>query len=342
MPEFITSNPAQEAFERGQKLHTEEMQARQQMDANALAQVENRAAAPSRLRQIEANADLAGTNARVARETAPYKIGGARLSYETAGQLAPVKVEEAQLGLRRVRADTGIAELQGFFKSLELLNAGDVEGARHVARQTGQEIPEPIIKSSTLRQQVTRLAEEAETRYPNSPRRQQEYLTAATQGLVDEIQGQQNRQDPAYPYNVPGAPMPAETSTDKDRRPLQFEVIRDAARALGYDETTSFNLARGQKPTTESEIINMARQLTTIEMPSSDFRTRPEDRRARLEEIVDELRSTLGGQAVPAQRAAPPVQGDLTAQEFVEGQTATNPRTGEQVIFQGGQWVPLQ
>lgn len=74
------------------------------------------------------------------------------------------------------------------------------------------------------------------------------------------------------------------------RRPFQFEVIRDAYKQLGYSDEDATNIAAGRKPPRDVELVNLSRHLTTMEMPSTDMRFKPEQRRARQEEILQGLR----------------------------------------------------
>lgn len=318
MVDFIRDNPATEAFQRGERNQRERLAAEQQIKAQRLQNAFTAESMPSRLRTINARADTA----------------------ETGTQIADAR-------LRSANAGADMAELNGFFKSLDLLNAGDVESAKIVAAQTGQEIPDFIIENATLRQQVTALAQQAQQFYPNRPQAQKQFMEAATQGLNDEIVGQQNRVDPTYPYNVPGAPQPPETSTAPGARPLQFQVIQDAAIQLGYSPQEAFAIATGQKPPTDMELMNLARQLTTMEHPSSDFRSSAETRRGRYEEILQQLRgsqqpsgsASQGPTVVPSQPATQP---SAQGSPFPEYPDARQAQDGNWYVRQGGQWFRIE
>ena len=69
--------------------------------------------------------------------------------------------------------------------------------------------------------------------------------------------------------------------------------------------------------------------------------------RVFLEELSDEIRQPLtdfefeqeGGQEVQPEEEIPAPEAETS--EFQEGQTATNPQTGEKLIFRNGQWGAL-
>lgn len=86
------------------------------------------------------------------------------------------------------------------------------------------------------------------------------------------------------------------------RRPFQFEVVRDAYKQLGYSDEDATNIAAGRKPPRDVELVNLSRHLTNMEMPPSDMRYKPEQRRARQEEILKGLRDQYpsGAGARPA------------------------------------------
>lgn len=82
----------------------------------------------------------------------------------------------------------------------------------------------------------------------------------------------------------------ARAASATQRRPFQFEVVRDAYKQLGYSDEDATNIAAGKRPPRETELIKLSQQLTTMEMPASDMRYKPEQRRARQEEILKSLR----------------------------------------------------
>lgn len=197
---FITSNPAIDEYNRAN-------QVAQNQQANDLklenAQIENavtRASAPTKLRQMKAQADLTATNAAKAQAELPY-----------AGKLAAARVNQANAATRHSLAAAKNAEMQGFYKSLELLNAGDVAGAQEVARRTGQQIPPEVVNNAQLRQTVTAIAKRAQELYPNRPANQQAFIHAQMTELHNRVQNGEHPDAVMQPYTMPqGAPPPPE------------------------------------------------------------------------------------------------------------------------------------
>jgi hypothetical protein len=307
--QFISTNPATAAFEHGQAVALQQEQMERQAEGQMLQNAENLAAAPSRLRTVKANSDLATTNADVAQRTAPYKVQTAAAGARTAGANADVavgtvgsriatsganarragaeadvavgtvqpridtaqagartagatadvaqgtvdtrirqgaassrlaevnadvadrtadaKVETAQAGARSASARAAQAEMDGFFKSLELLNAGDVASAQEVARMTGQQIPQQVIDDAQLRREITEAANYAKTAYPNRPKDAQAYMQGyLKQRLARHAEGQ-TQYDPTAVYTVEGAPQPPEiSSTAQQHQAAELQVAQ--------------------------------------------------------------------------------------------------------------------
>lgn len=335
--QFIRENPGTAAFHRGQQAYQDLLTTDIANEARMQQNAEAAAAMPSRLRSVQAGADFDRTRADIAAQTAPYDVIVAR---EQAAQ-APIRTGEAELAaaenqatsadriaqagqntrLGAVKADN--AELDGTYKVIDLLDQGDVETARTVAKQLGVDLPDAVINNRLVIKQLKALSEQAKSQYPNSPKRQEQFMTEAVKGLQDGTTGAQNRADPGYPFRVDNAPEPDMSATNTNSRPLQFEVVRDAARALGYSEEDAFAMASGRKPPTDVEFMELARKLTAMEMPSSDFRTSPEDRRARYEQILNDLKTgnqqrSQPGAAAPAQ-PAPAVAAPAAAVPAMQG-----------------------
>lgn len=296
--QFIRNNPATEAFWRGQREH-------QQIATQDLANeaaidrlLEQRASRDARLRSAEADAIQREAQAELSRQTVPYDV---TVAQERAAR-APLETQQTQAQTRLSQINAGKGEIDVFIQSLELAEQGDIEGAKRVAATVGDEVPDDILRNRALIGQLKRLAQQAQQSYPTNPRRQMEFMQQAVQGLMDAQKGPQRATDPTFQYNVPGAPQPEQNGSVKDR--LQFQVIMDAARQLGYSEHDAFRIASGQKPPSEMELMNLARQLVTMEMPSGDLRATPDQRRQRYNEILTQLRSQQG--AAPGAPAAAP------------------------------------
>lgn len=297
---FITSNPATEAFNEGQRAAMQREAQEIAMQGQQLQNAEQLATAPSRLRQVKANSDLAVTNADVAGRTADYKVqtqeAGARsaganadvaqgtvgsriatsgnqarltganadvavgtvqpridsaaaaaraaganadvnvgtvqpridtvvsqsrlagVNADVGERTADAKVQTAQAGARSASANAIKAEMEGFYKSLEFLNAGDEASAQYVAQQYGSQIPPQVVQDAGLRKEITDAANYAKTTYPNRPKDQQLYIqgfikTRLAQKASAQSQGEQAGYDPTAVYNVPNAPTPPEIAT---------------------------------------------------------------------------------------------------------------------------------
>lgn len=310
MVDFISNNPAMEAYQRGQKLAAEAAQADASLEGQTLANKENRLAMPSRLRTVGANADLAVTRADTAQQTAPYEVTVAR---EGAAR-APIQTEQARFGLEQEKVQAPMrnemlrtqvstaglqniaAQVDGFYKSLELANSGDMAGARYVAGQYGQQIPENVLTNAALRAQITVLAGEAKARYPTNPKKQQEYLALAMKGLSDATLGEGNAVDPMYPYQVPGAPEP-DASSGANIGGV-FEVKRQAwLAAYPGDEQGALAFASGTKQQSDADLYNIASNVMAREF-AGQFGVSPEQKQQRVNELFQQLKG-MQGSAMP-------------------------------------------
>ena len=209
--DFIDSNPATDAFQKGQILHQQEMAREIAAEGQMLQNVETRAAAPSRLRTVNANANTAETNAYVQGQTADSKITSEKANASknvadasVATQTVGTRVAQEGARLRSANAAAVTAEMQGFHESLKLLNAGQTEAALEVARRTGQTIPQEVINNSEVRLAVTRAAKLAEENYPNRPKDQQSFMTGFLKDMADRKANGEPINDPRTPYQVQG------------------------------------------------------------------------------------------------------------------------------------------
>jgi hypothetical protein len=203
--QFITSNPAIDEFNRANQVAADQ----QAKDLNLQkAQVDTAlttAAAPTKLRTINAQADLATTNAAK---------GAAELPY--AGPLAAARVNQANASTRASLAAAKNSEMQGFYKSLDLANSGDMEGAKAVAARTGQKIPDEVLNNANLRATITAVAKRAQELYPNRPANQQAYIKAQMDTLQLLVQSGQHPDAVMQPYVMPqGAPQPPDMAAPK-------------------------------------------------------------------------------------------------------------------------------
>ncbi len=217
--------------------------------ARANADVAVRTVQP-RVSQAQSSASLAGTNADVARQTAPYTVQNAQNSARTGEANAdvavgtvPYTIENARSGsrLNAVNADVGersadarvrganagavSAEMQGFYKSLDLLNAGQTEAAVEVASQYGQEIPQEVLNNGEVRAAVTRAAKHSQELYPNRPRDQQAFIQGFIKDMAERRAAGQPVNDPTAVYGVTGAPsVPEISTTEQTQKPADVAI----------------------------------------------------------------------------------------------------------------------
>ena len=319
MVNFNDDNPAIEAYRRGQQAAQQTAQADASLESSRLQNTEARLAMPSKLRSITAGADTAVANAQVARETAPYQITQQR---ERAAQ-APIATQSAQVGLDQQRVEAPLrtnllrtqvstanygniaAKVAGFHKSLELANAGDLEGARYVAQQYGETFPENVLTDARLRGQITNIANEAQARYPQNPQKQQQYIAAAMKGLSDATLGEGNAGNPMYPYQVPNAPEADASSGRSGGGVFQFRRQAWLDTHPG-DEQGALAYASGTKQQSDAEIYNMASGIMAREFQGA-FNASAEEKQARTQEIYQQLKGMgpTGAQPQPQPQPMP-------------------------------------
>ena len=164
-----------------------------------------------------------------------------------------------------------------------------------------------------------------------------------------------------------GAPYPEVQQTQSDFAVLRESLLNDIGSAYNRQPPSwllqniqaltprAGNVFEGAG-TAQSKLTAIGRQLTdelrvaeeTLRGELSpanrqEVETRVIGLRAAIGRVTDALQSfDSGGQAPtppsPPSPPAPPSPGDAGAQE---GATATNPATGERVIFRNGQWEPM-
>jgi hypothetical protein len=113
--DFIAVNPAREAFNEAEKTAIARKAAELAIESTMQSQAENRASAPSRLRTIEATADLTRSNADVGQRTVDSRVSqqssaasSAATAADVAAKTAPYTVDNAYQGNRATRANTDV------------------------------------------------------------------------------------------------------------------------------------------------------------------------------------------------------------------------------------------
>jgi hypothetical protein len=300
---FIDQNPATAAFRRGEEADRANRLRDLQTQGQIAANQEQAAGAPHRLRTMEAGADIAQVNAQYAEP-------------------------RARAGLRSSNAAALNSEMQGFYKSLELLNAGDTASAMEIARRTGQQIPREVIENAEVRAAVTQAAQHAMQTYPNRPRDQQAYIQSYLEGLAERQQQGGPAHDPRALYQVPGAPEVPEIGAGTQRNPPADVAMAEWLIQYGVAASPqeAWDLVRRARTNPDAIRAQIFGRALTPEMGQRNW----------------DAFQAAGQQHEPAPPAAPAAPSAPAAQQFREGQTATNPQTGQRMIFRGGQWVPMQ
>lgn len=267
--DFITGNPATEAFRAGEEAGQKRAAADLAIEHAIVANAEQTAGAPTRLRRLTADTDtaragadvavatvpskisqdrsaasLAGTNASVQAQTAPYRVDDAYQSNRTnaagadvAVATVPDKIGTSRIGLRQQEANLVNTKVGAFHKSLDLLNTGQTEAAIATARMAGEELPPEIINNAELRAGVTAIAKRALELYPDRPRDQQTFIEAWVKELATRRQSGQPPNAPTATYQMPGgAPEPVEDNTRGN-----FEIVhRQETDATGQPVVRSY------------------------------------------------------------------------------------------------------
>lgn len=224
--DFITSNPATDAYQKAERLRRESDLSDLKLATGETELDERRLTQPTRLRRMEADTSLSETRAQTARDEAPYA--------------AP----RAAAGLRSATAGALRSENAWFKESLDRLDKGDVEGARQLASLYKQEIPDEAINSAEFRKTLRDAEDYAEKTYKGRPKDRANYFARAVEDYKQK-KAAGIRIDPSAPYTVPGAPEPQETATTFANRfePLaRTEVGPDGKPVTG---TVSFDRSSG-------------------------------------------------------------------------------------------------
>jgi|GEM_PF-5533971 len=183
---FISNSPVMDAYNRAQKSAQEQEAADLSMQHQQFRNQQEVAEGPTRLRKLGAEATTAEASAKFAEPM-------------------------ARAHLRATEAAAHNSYMQGFYKSLELLNQGDVAGAQEVARRSGQQIPDAVVQDAELRQTVTAVARRAQELYPTRPKDQQAFIQGKMEDLMARRQHGERISPTTEPYTMPaGAPTPPE------------------------------------------------------------------------------------------------------------------------------------
>lgn len=225
--DFIKSNPVLDEISRSRKEDREERLSDARAALLSGHTEDMTLSRGSRLRQIEATATSAETSADIGKQTAGNQIeqsgvgleqaktnlGSSKVEAGVSASTAPIRVAQAGTNLRKANADALNTEQTGFYKSLDLLNAGQTDAAKEVARRFGQEIPDSVVNDAELRSALTAAAKRAQEVYPNRPQDQQAYISGQVKRIQQLREAGQPVGNPIDNYTPPeGAPVPQETA----------------------------------------------------------------------------------------------------------------------------------
>lgn len=229
--DLITSNPALDAYQKAEELALKAELQDQKMRQSIREEREAQETYGTRLRKLEADTSGAEVRTQAAKDELPYVAPKAATSLRQAKATADiteaearVAPEKAQIGLRRSRADAQNTELAPFYKSIELLEKGDIDGARLIANHSNMTIPEEFLNDAELRSEVVRAAKEASQLYDKRPQDQQAFIKGRITAAMERRQRGERASDPRAAYDAPGAPVPQETSDFRSR----FEMLPTA------------------------------------------------------------------------------------------------------------------
>lgn len=225
--DFITDNPGMEEFRKQEKFTQETIGRDQQLAASDLTNRENVASSGSRLRQIDANSNLAVTAADVAGRTANDKVArsgaetsdalvGARINRATEGD----KVQGSRLGLRRQEAQTLQDELKPAKDVIELA-LRDPNAARVLRDQSGltQKIPDALLSNREWLIAIKNGSDYADKAYRTDPNAYTKYMSLYATHIKGVQEGGGDITNASLPHALtgqPGVPTPAD-STFADR-----------------------------------------------------------------------------------------------------------------------------
>lgn len=170
---FITENPATKAYQQGQQISDQELAQRQQQDQVQRQNTIQNATLPTQLRNMNAQADLATTQASTAAAVAPYAVP------EAQGRLRQMNASTAAS-----QAATATSKAQHILTVNQLLDQGDVAGAQRYSAQFNEQVPPAMIQNSTMRAAISTITKNAIARNPENPAAQDDY----TQKKMAEVQ----------------------------------------------------------------------------------------------------------------------------------------------------------
>lgn len=225
-PQFITSNPAVDEYNRANKLATDQANADLEQQGKQLANQTaafnlktSQSEAPTRLRMLNAQTQTAETNAQYA---AP----------EAKARLANIYSDISNRDATR--------HMEVFTKSMDLLNSGNIDAAKALAAQNRETIPDAVVQNAAVRDGLTQLTQRAQQIYPGRPKDQMVWLHSHIEELSKRAaSGQQP--DPSLGYQqLPGDPVPPEIGGQKFGETQQIiSSIMQANPGMTYEQAVA-------------------------------------------------------------------------------------------------------
>ena len=198
--DFISSNPAIDEFNRANKVADDRTTQDLANKTAAFKLQTDQAEAPLKLKQLTADTAFAGTRAETAAAAAPYA------GPKAAAEVASTRASTANT-ISEMNARTAKLHMDAFTQGLDLLDRGDVEGAKRIAASVGDTIPDAVIGNSQMRAAMKSITATAQQFYPNRPKDQMSYIHAHINELAEQQQRGQQPNPQTAPYQqVPGAP----------------------------------------------------------------------------------------------------------------------------------------
>ena len=227
--DFISSNPAIDEFNRANKVADDRTTQDLANKTAAFKLQTDQAEAPLKLKQLTADTAFAGTRAETAAAAAPY--AGPKAAAEVASTRASTANTISEMNQR-----TAKLHMDAFTQQLELLDRGDVEGAKRVAASVNDTLPDAIINNSQARAAMKNITAQAQQSYPNRPRDQMMFIHAHVHE-IDEMQKRGQTVNPqTAPYQeVPGAPeIPVQGGQTQGETERIISSLRQENPSLSY------------------------------------------------------------------------------------------------------------
>ena len=337
---FITGNPALDAYLKANKATSEQEKTAAEVAYLKQHTQQSEQEQPTRLRKLGAEATTAETEAQTGKATAPYaapqaqsktrlnaaEATKAETEAQTGQATAPLAVPTAKARLDQIKA--GVAEMDvntanvriGIFqKELAQAATGDIEGAKAIATAGGlQPFSDHALQDAQTRSTISNTIATAQELYPNRPKDQLTYIASHLAMLGDQKKQGQAPNPQTSPYEqAPGQPAVPETGgAAQDGTERIMASIK--AEHQDWPQEKIVAAAHGLVDQQRIETERLAQHAATSD-PA--YRRDPAGTIKKWREYYG-MQPQGGGQ-----------------QQYSNGATATNLQTGQKIVFSNGQWV---